>query len=69
MKGRPEALFVKPPDQTVHPIGADDQIGLRDLIQAGHFMMETKLDPELRASLLEDSQQLLASHPRERVAA
>ena len=53
---RLEELGMGPPDQTVDAVGADDQVGARELVDIAHVSLEIDPDPERLAALLQDIQ-------------
>src|SRR5205814_10151151 len=66
---RLEELGMCPPDQTVDPVGTDDQIGACEFIDVSHFSLEINPDPERLAAPLQDIQYHLARNTSEDMAA
>ena len=62
---RLEELTVRPSDQAVDPIGADDQVGALELLDLAHLAFEFDPDPKGLTAPLQDVEQDLSGDSRE----
>ena len=68
VQGRREGLLLRAPHERVDPIGADEQVGLRQRAEVVHVLLEAQLDAQLARPPLEDAEQLGAPDGGEAVA-
>ena len=59
---------MRAPHERVDAVGADEQVGVRQLAEVAHLLLEAQLDAQLARPALQDAEQLRAADGGEAVA-